>query len=48
MPRLKIQIDADLFNATSDEEKAKISKILETTKLADEGADQRSQQAPSV
>jgi hypothetical protein len=39
MPRLKIQIDADLFSAISDEEKAKISKILETTNLADEGAD---------
>jgi hypothetical protein len=39
MPRLRIQIDADLFSAISDEEKAKITKILETTNLANEGVD---------
>ena len=33
MPRIRIAIDADLFNAVSDEEKAKISGILKNTKL---------------
>lgn len=33
MPRIRIAIDADLFNAVSDEEKAKISSILKDTNL---------------
>lgn len=33
MPRIRIAIDADLFDAVSDEEKAKISSILKNTNL---------------